>query len=309
MPQNFPQKSSQKSSRNCSQILSPKTDLQMYHVPIIGTDAPAYQIEFCHINADAHAGTWKKDHVICLDNIKMNFFMKGEFSVVANERCYRPVYGDICILPPFQMHYGQILKPTHTDYYQLDIGIRALDHVTEGRELLQEIIQDAKENGVFLRPSKTNASNILLLCNKLETAIHDGRKPLAFAYVLEILSEISKCCDFRTPVSHFVLSRLTTNTINFIEANYDKELKIEELSKAFLVSPSYLSRLFRKEVGLGIHEYLRKYRVLQASYLLSKHSVSEVSYMCGFSDCSHFISVFKSFFDCTPGEYKKRTME
>lgn len=282
---------------------------QMYHVPIVDTEIPAYQIEFCHIDADAHAGTWKKEHIICSDNIKLNFFMKGEFSVIVDDRCYRPVYGDICLLPPFQMHYGQILKPTHTDYYQLDIGMKALDSITGGRELLQKLTQDAKEKGVFLRPSNPSASYIMSLFQKLENAIRDGLKPLAYAYVLEILSEISKSSDCRTPISHFVLSRLTTGTIKYIETYYDKELKIEELSRTFAVSPSYLSRLFKKEVGLGIHEYLRKYRVLQASYLLGKYPVSEVCYFCGFSDCSHFISVFKAYFDCTPGEYKKRTME
>ena len=282
---------------------------KMYHVPIINTANPAYQIEFCHINEDAPAGTWKKEHIICLDNIKINFFMKGEFSVVVNDQCYRPVYGDICILPPFQMHYGQILKPTHNDYYQLDIGIKALDCITDGQQLLQKLMQDAKEKGVFLRPSKTNASNILLLCNKLETAIRDNLKPMAYAYVLEILSEISKSCDYRTPVSTFVLSKLTTDTIKYVEEHFDKDIKIEDLSQTFAVSTSYLSRHFKKEVGIGIHEYLRKYRTLQASYLLREHSVSEVCYMCGFSDCSHFISVFKTYFDCTPNEYRKRTME
>ena len=73
----------------------------------------------------------------------------------------------------------------------------------------------------------------------------------------------------------------------------------------FNVSPSYLSRIFKKETGMGIHEYLMVYRVTKASKLLYKHSVADVCYMCAFSDSSHFISVFKKHFNVTPFQYKK----
>ncbi|MBQ8311294.1 MAG: helix-turn-helix transcriptional regulator [Clostridia bacterium] len=56
---------------------------------------------------------------------------------------------------------------------------------------------------------------------------------------------------------------------------------------------------------MGVHEYLTRYRTVQASYLLKQHSVTEVSYLCGFCDSSHFIAVFKGYYGITPAEYQK----
>ena len=277
----------------------------MFHVPIIDTQSMDYQIEFCHINADADSHSWEKDTNICLENIKINVFIKGDFSVVANERCYHPTYGDICVLPPYQMHYGRILKPTHNDYYQLDIGIHALDGVPQGKAMIDKIMENSRTNGLFFRPSKKDSDAILQLCNKMEHAIADHNPALAFARTIEILSKINKIYEGSSSVSTFVLSKVTKESINYLESHFDDEIKLEVLSTQFGISTSYLARLFKKEVGVGIHEYLTRYRILQSTYYLKTHSVTDVCYMCGFNDCSHFITVFKKYIGVTPNAYKK----
>jgi len=100
------------------------------------------------------------------------------------------------------------------------------------------------------------------------------------------------------------LSKATLDAIKEIENNYESEITLFSLSKHLKISPSYLSRLFKNEVGIGAHEYLTQYRILMASQLLKDNSVTEVGYMCGFNDTSHFISVFKKRIGITPKEYK-----
>jgi AraC-like DNA-binding protein len=60
---------------------------------------------------------------------------------------------------------------------------------------------------------------------------------------------------------------------------------------------------------MGIHEYLNRYRVFKSTAHLTDHSVAEVAYMCGFSDSSHFITVFKKHMGTTPTGYKKHSSE
>ena len=72
--------------------------------------------------------------------------------------------------------------------------------------------------------------------------------------------------------------------------------------------PSYLSREFSKYFdNLSFGEYIRKLRIEKAIELLktSRCKLSEISYLTGFSDQSHFNRVFKSFTGMTPLEYKK----
>lgn len=278
----------------------------MFHIPIVQTDDPAAQIEFSHIHMDAEAGKWKKEDKICLDNMKINVFMEGDFSVIIDDKCFRPAYGDLCVLAPYRMHCGQIVKPTHTDYYQLDLGVKALDCVTGGRELMERLADNSANGGVFLRPEKKAVSRAIQLCSSLEAAIGEGELPLAYAYTIQLLSAIKTVYEQGGQASYFVLSSITQGTIRYMETHYGSRITVEELAGKFGVSRSYLTRLFKQEVGTSVHEYLMKYRALQASYLLKDHSSSDVGYMCGFSDSSHFISVFKRYFGCTPSAYKLR---
>ena len=277
----------------------------MYHIPIVETNDNDYMIEFCHINSDAKAGDWKKENIISLQNIKINIFMEGEFSVFSDGKNYRPSYGDICVLPPYKMHYGQIPKPTHTDYYQLDIGIKAFDLIPKGKELLEKIIEYSNLEGAFFRPTNDDVKRIIYLCNRIEDSIGKGNKALAFAKTVEIISKLNDMYINGGKVATFLLSPAVKNTIEFLEDNFDKNITIYDIAKKQELSESYLSRLFKKEVGIGIHEYQTKYRITKASYLLLTHTVAETCYLCGFSDSSHFISVFKRYFDCTPMQYKK----
>ena len=85
------------------------------------------------------------------------------------------------------------------------------------------------------------------------------------------------------------------------------KLSLSQLAKATGLSPSYLSRLFHKETGMTISEYITRKRVEAAENMLkfSDHSCIEISnYLC-FSSESHFIQVFKKQTGYTPREYRK----
>lgn len=85
-------------------------------------------------------------------------------------------------------------------------------------------------------------------------------------------------------------------------------LGLKDISQSLRVHPSYLSREFSKYFdNLSFGEYIRKLRIEKAIDLLktSQYKLSEISYLTGFSDQSHFNRVFKSFTGMTPLEYKK----
>lgn len=85
-------------------------------------------------------------------------------------------------------------------------------------------------------------------------------------------------------------------------------LSLKEISKVIKVNPDYLSREFSKYFdSLSFGEYIRKLRVDKAIDLLhsGKYSQSEIAYLTGFSDQSHFIRIFKKHTGMTPLVYKK----
>ena len=97
--------------------------------------------------------------------------------------------------------------------------------------------------------------------------------------------------------------RYVAPAIQEIETNYNTELTVQELSRQVFISPQYLSRLFNRFLGCSAYEYLTIYRINKAKeYLLitPRMEVQDIAHKVGFTDSSHFISVFRKMTGITP---------
>jgi AraC-like DNA-binding protein len=93
-----------------------------------------------------------------------------------------------------------------------------------------------------------------------------------------------------------------------IQDQIDSNLNLTEISKSLDINPSYLSREFSKHFNnLSFGEYIRKLRIEKAIELLKfkKYSLTEIAYLTGFSDQSHFTRIFKQHTGKNPSSYKK----
>ena len=272
---------------------------------ILKNDESAHgKISFYHFNYDAPSGIFSKENVIAHDFIKINIFVEGDFSVFTDGALHRPKRGDICFFPPMKMHYGHAPMPTHMNYYQLDIGRLALDGVPGGGELILALIEKTKGGESFIRPDGRDIGEVILLCEKIEGALSDGKDALSYAYLIEFLCLLNSLYTTSRVPCAVSYSKRTAEAIKYIEENYTEGVGVKELAKKIGVSASFLSRIFKKELGISMHEYLNQFRVLKAAEYLKTHSVTECCYLCGFSDTSHFISVFKKYMKTTPMQYK-----
>ena len=101
---------------------------------------------------------------------------------------------------------------------------------------------------------------------------------------------------------------LRDTVLRLIEEQYtDGNLSLTVLAEECKVSPSYLSRFFKEQVGITLSDYITKYRVDKAKVLLigedfqQKHIAEQV----GFSSISTFIRTFKKWEGVTPGMYRE----
>lgn len=93
-----------------------------------------------------------------------------------------------------------------------------------------------------------------------------------------------------------------------IQDQIDANLNLAELSKSLSINPSYLSRQFSKYFdNLSFGDYIRKTRIEKAIKLIeeNKYSLTEIAYLTGFSDQSHFTRVFKQQTGKNPSGYRK----
>jgi AraC-like DNA-binding protein len=85
-------------------------------------------------------------------------------------------------------------------------------------------------------------------------------------------------------------------------------LSLQQVSEELKINPAYLSREFSKYFeDLSFGEYIRKMRLEKAISLMetTHYSLTEIAYLTGFSDQSHFNRIFKKQMGMKASEYKK----
>ncbi len=94
----------------------------------------------------------------------------------------------------------------------------------------------------------------------------------------------------------------------FIEGEYGKECLLKQLAESLSYDYSYLSRYFKRSVGISYNDYVNRYRISKACELLSNtdNTVLQCAMECGYSSIRSFNRNFKDVVAVSPTEYKKR---
>ena len=90
----------------------------------------------------------------------------------------------------------------------------------------------------------------------------------------------------------------------YVAANYERDISVDELAELVGLSRYYLTRAFCKEFGLPPHAYATQVRLLAAKRMLaSGQSAATAAAAVGFYDQSHLNRLFKRAYGITPGAY------
>ncbi|MEN8078797.1 response regulator [Clostridioides difficile] len=94
----------------------------------------------------------------------------------------------------------------------------------------------------------------------------------------------------------------------YIKSHFSEDINVNNIASLFAVSPTYFSRLFKKEVGVPPVVFINKYRMERACAYFDEtnFTVKEVSELCGYSDPFYFSKAFKSIVGIPPKEYRLR---
>lgn len=100
---------------------------------------------------------------------------------------------------------------------------------------------------------------------------------------------------------------IITRTIFFLNRCFREQMSRWKLSEHINASEDYLSRIFHRQMGIPLWEYLNKLRIEYAIELLkvSGESVSEIAFRSGFQDQAYFCRVFRKITGKTPGAVRK----
>ena len=95
---------------------------------------------------------------------------------------------------------------------------------------------------------------------------------------------------------------------DYIDANLGTDLTLSALSQRYFYNPSYFSRVFKKQFGASLTDYIGRRRIALAIRLLreTKLSVEEIARRVGYPSKTSFYRAFAKITDSTPTAYRNR---
>ena len=116
-----------------------------------------------------------------------------------------------------------------------------------------------------------------------------------------IVRQIAACCGTDTDQDPVQRAKA------YILANLSNDISVKDVAEHIHLNPEYFSKLFKKEMGENVKNYMLRIKVDAAKDMLENPNipVSIVSLELGYSNFSHFTQMFKKHEGITPSEYRK----
>lgn len=180
-------------------------------------------------------------------------------------------------------------------------------------------------NGVnaetYLNRANLNSNNPVLKCTNEEEinacfqSIFDSTKfeksmdlksLSSFYKLLSIIVDTSELSD-QDRISSNPQETYIKQAIEFIDTNYSRKIRIEEIAAYVGINRKYLSKLFSDILNVSPQNYLINFRLQKACDLLadSKLSINEISNSIGYNDPFLFSKIFKKFKGVSPKSFRE----
>ena len=164
--------------------------------------------------------------------------------------------------------------------------------------------------------------------NEIDLGIFEGSKKIEDPHIKNLFSKIYfeflladsygeistdllllQICDALNTKKHFEESGVPGWVFKLKEILHyeNSNITLENVAKKIGVHPVHISRAAPKYLSVSLGEYIRKIKLNRATRLLldSNKTLTEIAYQAGFSDQSNFNRVFKSYYQVTPGYFRK----
>lgn len=134
------------------------------------------------------------------------------------------------------------------------------------------------------------------------TPTYDGLKTLHKKMVYDFASRMHSLKKEKAYSKSIILC------LDYIYEHLHEPLTIDLLADVVHLNKTYLSKRFKKELGISIAAYIQNQRIEAAKNMLlySDYTSSDIAHFLAFNSHSHFISVFKKHTNMTPKTYRDK---
>jgi AraC-like DNA-binding protein len=219
------------------------------------------------------------------DIYEIMLFINGDAEFHVEGSIYKLNPYDIVLTRPFEMHhivcrsdkpYERVLLFINNDYFKKN-KCEKLSDIFENRPI-------GKNN---LIPSELVQKTLIEPLKRAEHYVDEGAFAVANGAVIEFLYLLNRLD--KSAYSSKPKDRRISDIIMYINENLNENITLDGISEKFYIDKYYLCKIFKKNTGYTLNQYINYKRLLLARELhASGQSLLEASTNAGFNNYSHF---------------------
>ena len=215
--------------------------------------------------------------------------------------------GDVVFMHPGTNHFVKKIHGTEYHYYAMVFDSSVLGK--EG-EPVRNTVESIRVSRFVKVPDPVLAK--LREATELTKKKAFGHELIVKSVLFDILGFIIKTKQF-VEISDNLRAEQRHNvnaidvTLSYIREHYRENISLDEILQITSYSKSHFIRLFKKNMGMNLTDYINKYRIEKSclELIYTTKNVTEIAMGNGFNTVQYFSKTFKNYMKCTPKQYQK----
>lgn len=217
------------------------------------------------------------------------YIANGKIIITIDGKRYDLKEGDAVIIFPRQLHSYETIEKSF------------INHISFSPELVGEFMNTYKN----MVPVNNHIEDLGKYRTRFFPHNNCSRKGLLYS----ILGDLIENTEFEAAPSNEE-TVLIHKVLWFVEENYNTECSLQVVADKLSYGYTYLSRMFKKTMKMSYTEYLNRYRINRAVYLLITEKnmpIQKIAELCGYDSMCCFHHNFKTITGYTPRDIRKET--
>lgn len=253
--------------------------------------------------------------------IEIIYAKKGSVHIGVEDEVMELKEGEIYFFSSGQLHYFLISPDSERLVYQFDLHLFDEALLQEKETSLYHLFEEGEPHSrnwdsAFAEQIK----HLLLEIFAVNQTNPLGKNYVTLGLLLQMIGLFYQLLPKRSPNKTEVkktklrsqesLERLN-QAFEYIETNYQQNISIDEIAKVVGYSSYYFTRFFKATTGQTFMQFLTKYRINQAKFILASEHLPmiDVAEKAGFNSVKTFHHVFKKVVGLSPLQYQKSLIQ
>ncbi|MEW9673062.1 helix-turn-helix domain-containing protein [Ammoniphilus sp. 3BR4] len=246
--------------------------------------------------------------------LELTYVHNGSGTVVIEQETYEMNPGTLYIFQPYKLHQLSVNITEEHPFIRsiLLFEPSIFENYLERFPSLHLFLQDILNNEIPFKTLAIDEQEINSLW-KYEHRIQDYSQNLISIeehalFIIGYLRCLQNVVNHNSqrPTTQLRKTHRAEQIMQWIDQNYTKEFRLENIAKDLHLSPYHISHLFKEATGSTVSDYLSVRRIQQACLLLatSEKPISQISEEIGLINTSYFCQLFKKHMGSSPYQYR-----